>query len=94
MRKSWHQRPCQASSRWTTNADQSNTNVKSPKPYNHVMVNTTWSNEVNQVYDMQVANMQEELHANWHSSGLYPGAHCNLNAFRAACQAIIQSSFG
>jgi hypothetical protein len=46
------------------------------------------------VYDMQVANLQEELHADWHSSGLYPGAHCNLNAFRAACQAIIQSSFG
>lgn len=57
------------------------------------MVNTTWSNEVDQAYDMQVVNLLEELQDDWHSSGLHPGAYCNHNAFRAAYQTIIQSSF-
>jgi endonuclease/exonuclease/phosphatase family metal-dependent hydrolase len=61
-----------------------NTNVNSPKPYDHVMVNTTWTNEVDQTYDMQVVNLVELLRDNWHSSDPYPGAPYNHNAFRAA----------
>ncbi|MGZ0166296.1 MAG: endonuclease/exonuclease/phosphatase family protein [Planctomycetales bacterium] len=61
-----------------------NTNVNSPKPYDHVMVNTTWTNEVDQAYDMQVINLLEELRDDWHSSGPYPGSPYNHNAFRAA----------
>ncbi len=60
-----------------------NTNVNSPKPYDHVMVNTTWTSEVDQTFDMQVINLLEELRDNWHSSGPYPGAPYNHNAFRA-----------
>jgi endonuclease/exonuclease/phosphatase family metal-dependent hydrolase len=61
-----------------------NTNVNSPKPYDHVMVNTTWTNEVDLTYDMQVVNLLEELRDDWHYSGPYPGAPYNHNAFRAA----------
>jgi endonuclease/exonuclease/phosphatase family metal-dependent hydrolase len=61
-----------------------NTNVKSPKPYDHVMVNTTWTTEVDQAYDMQVINLLDELQDDWHASGPYPGAPYNHNAFRAA----------
>ena len=42
--------------------------VNSPKPYDHVMVNTTWTNEVDQTYDMQVVNLAEELRDKLHSS--------------------------
>jgi endonuclease/exonuclease/phosphatase family metal-dependent hydrolase len=61
-----------------------NTNVRSPKPYDHVMVNTTWTTEIDQTYDMQVVNLLVELQDDWHSSGPYPGAPYNHNAFRAA----------
>jgi hypothetical protein len=61
-----------------------NTNVNSPKPYDHVMVNTTWTNEVDQTYDMQVVNLLEELQDDWHSSGPYSGSPYNHNVFRAA----------
>ena len=60
-----------------------NTNVRSPKPYDHVMVNTTWTNEVDQSYDMQVVNLLEELRDDWHYSSPYPGAPYDHNAFRA-----------
>lgn len=60
-----------------------NTNVNSPKPYDHVMVNTTWTNEVDLTYDMQVINLLEEFRDDWHSSDPYPGAPYNHNAFRA-----------
>ncbi len=60
-----------------------NTNVNSPKPYDHVMVNTTWTSEVDQTYDMQVINLLEELRDDWQSSEPYPGAPYNHNAFRA-----------
>jgi endonuclease/exonuclease/phosphatase family metal-dependent hydrolase len=61
-----------------------NTNVNAPKPYDHVMINTTWTNEVDQTYDMQVVNLLEELRDDWHSSAPYPGAPYDHNAFRAA----------
>lgn len=60
-----------------------NTNVNSPKPYDHVMINTTWTSEVDLTYDMQVINLLEELRDDWHSSDPYPGAPYNHNAFRA-----------
>lgn len=60
-----------------------NTNVNSPKPYDHVMVNTTFTNEVDLTYDMQVVNLLEELQDDWHDSTPYPGAPYNHNAFRA-----------
>ena len=60
-----------------------NTNVNSPKPYDHVMVNTTWTNEVDLAYDMHVVNLLEELRDDWRSSDPYPGAPYNHTAFRA-----------
>jgi len=56
-------------------------------PYNHVMVNTTWSNEVDQVYDMQVVNLKEELQDDWHSSGLL-----QPQCFSSRLSDLIQSS--
>lgn len=60
-----------------------NTNVNSPKPYDHVMINPTWTREIDYAYDMQVVNLLEELQDDWHSSSPYPGAPYNHNAFRA-----------
>ena len=60
-----------------------NTNLNSPKPYDHVMVNTTWTSEVDLTYDMQVVNLLEELRDDWHFSGPYPGEPYDHNAFRA-----------
>lgn len=61
-----------------------NTNVNSPKPYDHVMINTTYTGEVDRSYDMQVVNLLEVLRDDWQSSEPYPGAPYNHNAFRAA----------
>jgi endonuclease/exonuclease/phosphatase family metal-dependent hydrolase len=61
-----------------------NTNVNGPKPYDHVMFNTTYTGEIDRTYDMHVVNLVEELRDNWHSTEPYPGAPYNHNAFRAA----------
>lgn len=61
-----------------------NTNINGPKPYDHVMLNMTWTNEIDKAYDMQVVNLLVELQDDWHSSEPYPGAPYNHNAFRAA----------
>jgi hypothetical protein len=61
-----------------------NVNVNGPKPYDHVMFNATWTNEVDQSYNMQVVNLLDQLRDDWHSTEPYPGAPYNHNTFRAA----------
>jgi hypothetical protein len=60
-----------------------NTNVNGPRPYDHVMFNSNWTNEIDGTYDMQVVNLLDELKDDWHSSKPYPGAPYDHNAFRA-----------
>ena len=42
------------------------TNVNSPKPYDHVSFNTTYSGEIDQTYDLHVVNLLEEMRDNCH----------------------------
>ena len=61
-----------------------NTNVNGPKPYDHVMFNTTYTGEIDRSYDMHVVDLVEEMRGNWTSTEPYPGTPYNHNAFRAA----------
>lgn len=60
-----------------------NTNVNGPKPYDHVMFNTTYTGEIDRTFDMHVVNLVEELRDDWRSPEPYPGAPYDHDAFRA-----------
>lgn len=59
-----------------------NTNVNGPKPYDHVMFNTSYTGEIDQAYDMTVVNLLEEMRDDWTFSEPYPGEPYDHNEFR------------
>lgn len=60
-----------------------NTNVKSPQPYDHVLYRKNYSSEVNQEYGFRVVNLIEVMKSFWQEEQPYPGTPYNHNRFRA-----------
>jgi len=60
-----------------------NTNVNGPKPYDHIMFNTTYTGEIDREFDFQVVDLIEAMRGWWDSSiGSYPGDPYDHNRFR------------
>jgi len=60
-----------------------NTNVNGPKPYDHIMFNTTHTGEIDQAFDFQVVDLIEAMRGWWDAStGAYPGDPYDHNRFR------------
>lgn len=60
-----------------------NTNVNGPKPYDHVMYNTTYTTEVDEEYDFRVVDLIDMMKHFWNQNeGTYPGNPYNHNEFR------------
>ena len=54
-----------------------NTNVNGPKPYDHVMYRTHFTNEIDKDFDLRVYNLIEAMRPFWNSSDPYPGGAIN-----------------
>ncbi len=59
-----------------------NTNVNGPKPYDHVMFNTTHTQEIDTAFDMQVIDLIAELRDDWRGNSPFPGQPYDHNEFR------------
>lgn len=60
-----------------------NTNLKSPRPYDHVMYRDDSTSEVDDEFDMLVVNLIETMRPKWdNSAGSYPGDPYHHNNFR------------
>jgi hypothetical protein len=59
-----------------------NTNVNSPKPYDHVMVSPVFTTEMDWVFDLQVITLIEAMRGSWNSTDPYPGDPYVHNTFR------------
>ena len=60
-----------------------NTNVNGPKPYDHIMFNTTHTGEIDREFDFQVVDLIEAMRGWWDASlGSYPGDPYDHNRFR------------
>ena len=54
-----------------------NTNVKSPKPYDHVMYRPEFTNEIDKEFDFKVINLIDVMRPFWDSTDSYPGGTKN-----------------
>jgi len=59
-----------------------NTNPNSPKPYDHMMINRTYTSEVDTGFDFQVIDLVAELEEVRGSDEPYPGNPYDHNSFR------------
>ncbi|QDU59865.1 Endonuclease/Exonuclease/phosphatase family protein [Planctomycetes bacterium Pan216] len=59
-----------------------NTNQNNPRPYDHVMINSAYSVEVDTKFDMQVIDLVKEVRPHWKKSTPFPGDPYNHNEFR------------
>ncbi|MFX0194580.1 MAG: endonuclease/exonuclease/phosphatase family protein [Candidatus Hodarchaeota archaeon] len=60
-----------------------NTNINDPKPYDHVMYNTTFTTEIDSEFDLEVINLIEAMEDFWTSTeDEYPGEPYNHNLFK------------
>ena len=59
-----------------------NTNIRGPKPYDHVMFNSIFTGEIDQAYDMMVVDLVDEMRDNWTVAALYPSELYDHNEFR------------
>jgi len=59
-----------------------NTNIRGPKPYDHVMFNSTFTGEIDQAYDLMVVDLVDEMRDNWTVAALYPSELYDHNEFR------------
>lgn len=51
-------------------------------PYDHVMVHTTFTSEVDTAFDLAVVNLVELMRSHWTASSPYPGEPYDHNLFR------------
>jgi endonuclease/exonuclease/phosphatase family metal-dependent hydrolase len=62
---------------------QTNTNVNSPKPYDHVMFNSTYTSEIDENFDFKVINLIDAMNPFWdQNEGPYPGNPYDHNLFK------------
>jgi endonuclease/exonuclease/phosphatase family metal-dependent hydrolase len=59
-----------------------NTNVKGPKPYDHVLFQPSFSTEVDHEFDLVVVNLIEAMRPRWLGPGAFPGDPYEHDAFR------------
>ena len=59
-----------------------NTNTNKPKPYDHVIYNTSDTTEIDTGFDLKVVNLAEAVKPFWQSTEPYPGDPYNHNEFR------------
>ncbi|MEE3258164.1 MAG: endonuclease/exonuclease/phosphatase family protein [Candidatus Latescibacterota bacterium] len=59
-----------------------NTNVRGPKPYDHVMFNPEYTGEIDRQYDLRVIDLIAVLRSAWRGPGPYPGDPYVHNEFR------------
>ncbi len=60
-----------------------NTNLNGPKPYDHIMFNTSQTTEVDRGFDCQVVDLIDAMRDRWDGSlGSYPGEPYDHNGFR------------
>ena len=59
-----------------------NTNVNSPKPYDHVMYNASHTTEIQAAGGLVVIDLVEAMRPRWQGPGPYPGEPYNHNEFR------------
>ena len=60
-----------------------NTNPNSPRPYDHVMYNTTATTEIDAGYDLEVVDLIQAMKSSWTSTTIaYPGNPYHHNLFR------------
>jgi endonuclease/exonuclease/phosphatase family metal-dependent hydrolase len=55
--------------------EPTNTNVRSPKPYDHAMIDADSTVEVDTAFDFKVVNLVDTMSDLWHRSDRYPGHH-------------------
>lgn len=60
-----------------------NTNVKGPKPYDHVMYRRSFTREMDEAFDMKVVSLVEAMKPFWQGAGVYPGEPYEHDRFRA-----------
>lgn len=60
-----------------------NTNLNNPKPYDHIMYNTTFTTEIDSEFDLEVINLIEVMEDSWTSTeDEYPGDPYEHNLFK------------
>ena len=59
-----------------------NTNVRGPKPYDHVLFQPAFTGEIERDFDMVVIDLIEAMQPLWRQEGAYPGRPYNHNGFR------------
>jgi len=59
-----------------------NTNPNGPKPYDHVMYNTTFTTEIDTDFDLEVIDLVEAMESSWTSTEPYPGDPYDHTEFR------------
>ena len=59
-----------------------NTNVRSPKPYDHVMFQPRFTGEIDLQADMMVVNLIDRMKGHWGLDEPYPGEPYDHNRFR------------
>jgi len=60
-----------------------NTNLRSPKPYDHVMFRSRFTKEIDRKFDFRVYNLIEAMRPFWNSAEPYPGGALNPIALPA-----------
>ena len=53
--------------------------MNGPKPYDHVMIRTRGSGEIDKKFDFRVYNLIEAMRPFWASTDPYPGGSINPN---------------
>ena len=59
-----------------------NTNVRGPKPYDHVFFQPAFTVEIDRDHDMAVVNLVEAMRPHWQGTEPYPGEPYSHNEFR------------
>lgn len=60
-----------------------NTNVNSPKPYDHVMYRRQFTSEIDEAFDLNVVDLVAEMAPRWNAElGSYPGSPYQHDRFR------------
>ena len=53
--------------------EATNTNVNGPKPYDHVMIRSRFTKEIDKKFDFRVYNLIEAMRPFWNAAAPYPG---------------------
>jgi endonuclease/exonuclease/phosphatase family metal-dependent hydrolase len=60
-----------------------NTNVRGPKPYDHVMYRRMFAKKMDETFDLKVVKLVDAMKPFWQGPGVYPGEPYEHDRFRA-----------